>query len=231
MSALPCSATSGLGSAVGGRRHARAEAGAQHHRRVQRAGHPRASLPPPHRSRVFAPARRAGSAGRTTPPAAPAPARAGCGRDIPRCAEYAGDTAACRPAAAAAPRAPAGACCAGRRSRHRPPRTPRGRRPARAWRSRRSSRRTARASSSSGTVDARILQQRHEIEGEVLVERILEIDDADPGDALALGQPDQVGRVVVAQEPAAGQRQQAVEHGRPQRARTRRARLAARARP
>src|SRR5581483_3924987 len=56
----------------------------------------------------------------------------------------------------------------------------------------------------------RILQQRYDVEGEVLVEGVLEVDDAHAGDAGALREPDEVGRVVIAQEPAAGQRQQAV---------------------
>jgi len=50
----------------------------------------------------------------------------------------------------------------------------------------------------------------------VLGERILIVDDADPGDAGALRQPDEVRRMVVAQEPAAGHRQQAVEDGGPE---------------
>ena len=64
---------------------------------------------------------------------------------------------------------------------------------------------------------ARVLQEGDQIESGVLVEGVLEIQDADAGDPLALGQPHQVRRVVVAQEPAAGQRQQPVEHGRPER--------------
>src|SRR5215467_2963114 len=58
-----------------------------------------------------------------------------------------------------------------------------------------------------GHAGARVLEQGDEIEGKMLGERILEIEDADPGHALALGQPHEVGRMIIAQEPPCGERQ------------------------
>ena len=66
-----------------------------------------------------------------------------------------------------------------------------------------------------GYIDASVLQQGDKIEGEVLMQGILKIKDADPGRAFALRQPDEIGRVEVAQEPARGLRQEAIEHGPP----------------
>ena len=67
----------------------------------------------------------------------------------------------------------------------------------------RNSARTVTASRSVGDVDAGVLQQRDEVVGRRAEHGILEIDDADARDAVALRQPHQVRRVVVAQHPAA----------------------------
>ena len=50
-------------------------------------------------------------------------------------------------------------------------------------------------------VDARILQQRDDVIGGMPQHAILEIDHADLGDAFALGQPDEIGGMIVAQGP------------------------------
>ena len=54
---------------------------------------------------------------------------------------------------------------------------------------------------------ARILQQRGDVVGRAAQHRVLEVDQADPLQPLALGQPDQVGRMVVAQGPGGGRGQ------------------------
>src|SRR5262249_56155574 len=58
-----------------------------------------------------------------------------------------------------------------------------------------------------GYAGAGVLEQGDEIEGKMLRERILEVEDADPGHPLALGQPHEVGRMIVPQEPPCGESQ------------------------
>ena len=48
---------------------------------------------------------------------------------------------------------------------------------------------------------ARILQKGGDVVGRRAQHRVLEVDDADPLQPFALGQPDQVGRMIVAQGP------------------------------
>ena len=65
-----------------------------------------------------------------------------------------------------------------------------------------------------GHGDAGILQQGRDVIGRVADHRVLEVDDADAGEALALRQPDQVRRMEVAQAPGRGLRQDLVEQAR-----------------
>src|SRR5215831_3549987 len=58
-----------------------------------------------------------------------------------------------------------------------------------------------------GYAGAGVLEEGDEIEGKMLRERILEVEDADPGHPLALGQPHEVGRMIVPQEPPCGESQ------------------------
>ena len=50
-------------------------------------------------------------------------------------------------------------------------------------------------------VDARVLQQRDDVIGGMAEHAILEIDHSDLRDAFAPRQPDQIGRMIVAQRP------------------------------
>ena len=53
-------------------------------------------------------------------------------------------------------------------------------------------------------VDARVLQQRGHVVGGRTEQRVLEIKEPDPGDVFALRQPQQIGRMIIAQHPGGG---------------------------
>src|SRR5579863_6810953 len=50
--------------------------------------------------------------------------------------------------------------------------------------------------------DARVLQQRHDVIGRVAEYAVLKIDNTDPRAAGAFGEPDDVGRMKIAQRPS-----------------------------
>jgi hypothetical protein len=182
---------------LGERAHAQAEprgkdhgapADLQAHVAAAGAGRPPRALP-------------AADGGRTTG----APEQARGGPDWPPACATRGadgaDTGACRRAATGGRRCRGSWWRAGRRARHTRPRTRRGRSGASpgAWRS---SVRTA-AREGGRNVDAGVLQQGGEIVGRMPEHAVLDVEQPDPLDAAALRQPDEVGRMIVAQHPDA----------------------------